>query len=99
MAADKMTALLQSQHEAIGHLQACLEGLAVAKRDTVPDLNVAVVEEFLGGGRVASWMRQLGKALRVSVLRLMLHPFGRPMSWATPWNVHEETTLHTSSGE
>ena len=64
MNADEMRALLQSQQEAIGHLQACLEGLAVAERNAVRDLNVAAVEQFLGGDRVASWMRQSGEALR-----------------------------------
>ena len=36
----------------------------VAERNAVPDLNVAAVEPFLGGDRVASWMRQSGEALR-----------------------------------
>ena len=64
MTADEMRALVQSQQEAIGHLQARLGGLAVGERNTVPDLNVAAVEQFLGGDRVASWMRQSGEALR-----------------------------------
>ena len=49
MTADEMRALLQSQQEAIGHLQARWEGLAVAEHNTVPDLNVAAVEQLLGG--------------------------------------------------
>ena len=64
MTVDEMRALLPSQQEAIGHLQARLEGLAVAQRNVVQDLNVAAVEQFLGGDRVASWMRQSGEALR-----------------------------------
>ena len=64
MTADEMRALLQSQQKAIGDLQARLEGLVVAERNTVPDLNVAGVEQFLGGDKVASWMRQSGEALR-----------------------------------
>ena len=63
MTVDEMKALQQSQQEAIGHLQARLEGLAVVERNAVPDLNVAAVVQFLGGDRVASWMRQSGKAL------------------------------------
>ena len=55
---------MQSQQEVIGHVQARLEGLAVVERNAVPDLNVAVVEQFLGGDRVASWMQQSGEALR-----------------------------------
>ena len=43
MAADEMRALLQSQQEAIGHLQARLEGLAVAERTAVPDSNVVAI--------------------------------------------------------
>ena len=52
-----MRGLRESQQEAIGHLQARLEALAVAERNAVPDLNVAAMEHFLGGDRVASWMR------------------------------------------
>ena len=62
--ADEMTALLQSQQEAIGHLQARPKGLAVAERNAIPHLNVVAVEQFLGGNRVASWMRQTDEALR-----------------------------------
>ena len=50
---NEMRALLQSQQEAIGHLQARLEGLAVAERNAIPDSNVAAIEQFLGGDRVA----------------------------------------------
>ena len=64
MSADELRAILQSQQEAIGHLQACLEGLAIAERNVIPDLNVVAVERLLGGERVASRMRQSGKALR-----------------------------------
>ena len=64
MTADELRALLQSQQEASGHLQARLENLAVAERNAVPDLNMAAVEQFLGGDRVASWMRKSGEALR-----------------------------------
>ena len=64
MSVDEMRALLQSQQEAIGHLQARMENLAVAERNAVPDLNVAALEQFLGGDKVASWMRQSGEALR-----------------------------------
>ena len=35
----------------------------VAERNAVPELNVVAVEQFLGGDRVASWMRQSGEAL------------------------------------
>ena len=41
-----------------------MEGLAVAERNAVPDLNMAAVEQFLGGDRAANWMRQSGEALR-----------------------------------
>ena len=64
MSADELQALLQSQQEAIGHLQAHLEDFAIVERNSVLDLNVAVVEQFLGGERVASWMLQSGEALR-----------------------------------
>ena len=64
MSADELRAVLQSQQEAIGHLQARLEGLAIAEPNAVPGMNVAAVEQFLGGDRVASWMRQSGGALR-----------------------------------
>ena len=64
MFADELRALLQSQQEAIGHLQARLEGLTTAERNVVPDLNVAALVQFLGGDRLASWMRQWGRALR-----------------------------------
>ena len=64
MTPDEMRALLQSQQKAIGHLQAPLEGLAVAERNAAPDLSVAAVEHYLGGDRVASWMPQSGEALR-----------------------------------
>ena len=70
-----MRGLPQSQQEAIGHLQALLEGLAVAERNVVPDLNVAAVEQFLGGDRVASWMRQSGEALRDYVPSADVAPF------------------------
>ena len=60
---DELRALLQSQQEAIRHLQARLEGLAMAERNAVRDLNVAVVEQFLAGERVASWMQQSREAL------------------------------------
>ena len=36
----------------------------IAGRKAVPDLNVATVEQFLGGNGVASWMQQSGEALR-----------------------------------
>ena len=54
LSASELRAILQSQQEAIGHLHTHLEGLATAERIYVPDLNVAVVEPFLGGERVAS---------------------------------------------
>ena len=63
MCADEQPAMLQSEQEAIGHLQACLQGLAIAERNAIPDLNVAAVEQFLGCERVASWMRQSGEEL------------------------------------
>ena len=56
--------MLQSQKEAIGHLQARLESLAVVERNSVPDLNEEVVEQLLGGDKVASGMCQSGEALR-----------------------------------
>ena len=64
MSPEELRALLQSQQEAIGHLQARLESLAVAERNTVPDLTTEAVEQLLGGDKVASWMRQSGEALR-----------------------------------
>ena len=64
MSPKELRALLQSHQEAIGHLQARLESLAVAERNTVPDLTTEAVEQLLGGDKVASWMRQSGEALR-----------------------------------
>ena len=64
MSPEELRAFLQSQQEAIGHLQARLESLAVAERNTVPDLTTKAVEQMLGGDNVASWMRQSGEALR-----------------------------------
>ena len=63
MTADEMRALLQSQQEAIGHMQARLEGLAVAERNTVPDLNVAAVGQFLGGGQSGELDAAVGRSL------------------------------------
>ena len=64
MSPEELRALLQSQQEAIGHLQAPLESPAVAERNTVPDLTTKAVEQMLGGDKVACWMRQSGEALR-----------------------------------
>ena len=64
MSPEELRALLQSQQEAIVHLQARLESLAVAERNTVPDLTTEAVEQLLGGDKVASLMRQSGEALR-----------------------------------
>ena len=64
MSTEELRAWLQSQQEAIGHLQARLESLAVAERNTVPDLTTEAVEHMLGSDKVASWMRQSGEALR-----------------------------------
>ena len=64
MSPEELRALLQSQQEAIGHLQARLESLAVAERNSVPDLTAEAVEQMLGGDKVASWMRQSSEALR-----------------------------------
>ena len=44
MSPEELRALLQSQQEAIGHLQAQLESLAVAERNSVPDLTTKAVE-------------------------------------------------------
>ena len=41
-----------------------MEGLAIAERNVVPDLNVAAVQQCLVGDGVGSWMRLLGEALR-----------------------------------
>ena len=64
MSPEELRTLLQSEQEVIGHLQARLESLAVVERNTVPDLITEAVEQLLGGDKVASWMRQSGKALR-----------------------------------
>ena len=78
MSPEELRALLQSQQEAIGHLQARLESLAVAERNSVPDTAEAV-EQMLGGDKVASWMRQSGEALRDYVRSAqVLHRPGRP---------------------
>ena len=62
MSADELRALLQSQWEGIGHLQARLEGLAIVERNIVPDPKVAALKQFLGCERVACWMRQSGNS-------------------------------------
>ena len=76
MSPEELRALLQSQQEAIGHLQARLESLAVAERNTVPDLTTEAVEQLLGGDKVASWMRQSGEALRDYVRSASAAPVG-----------------------
>ena len=64
--------MLQSQQEAIGHLQARLESLAVAERNTVPDLTTEAVEQLLGATKwpagCASRARRCGTTLEARVL-------------------------------
>ena len=64
MSPEELRALLQPQQDPIGHPQARLESLAVADRNSVPDLTAEAVEQMLGGDKVASWMRQSSEALR-----------------------------------
>ena len=47
MSADELRIVLQSQQKAIRHLHARLGSLAVTEHNTVPDLNVEAVEQFL----------------------------------------------------
>ena len=72
MSPEELRALLQSQQEAIGHLQARLESLAVAERNTVLDLTTEAVEQLLRGDNVASWIsnraRRCGTTLEARVL-------------------------------
>ena len=67
MSPEELRALLQSQQEAIGHLQARLESLAVAERNTVPDLTTKAVEQMLGGrqsGQLDAPVRRSAAGLR-----------------------------------
>ena len=64
MMADEIRGLLRSQQEADGPLQPRLEGLVVAKCNSVTDFNVEAVQQFLGGDKVAICMQLTGEAMR-----------------------------------
>ena len=98
MSPEELRALLQSQQEAIEHLQARLESLAVAERNSVPDLTAEAVEQMLGGDKVASWMRQSGEALRDYVRSASAAPARTSDVMGKRWNARGATGWPTGFG-
>ena len=72
MSLEELRALLQSQQEAIGHLQARLESLAVVERNTVLDVATEAVSSCWGATKwpagCASQARRRGTTLEARVL-------------------------------